>query len=584
MNDITTENTFETAIVESLTQEGGYLQGNAKGYNSETGMFQQEVLTFIKDTQPKNWKKLSSIHGDSTQSRLIQRLEKQMDSRGALDVIRNGFVEYGVKFRLAFFKPEAGLNPETIALYNCNRLTVTRQLYYSKKNKNSVDLVLSLNGIPVATIELKNHFTGQNTTNAKKQYTDTRDKRDILFAFKKGVWFTFAVDDEEVYMTTRIEGDKTYWLPFNKGYNNGKGNPPNPEGYKTEYLWRNILAKESWLDIIGRFIHLQTESIISKGKTSKKEKMIFPRYHQLDAVRKMSCHVKEHGAGQNYLVQHSAGSGKSNSIAWLSYRLAGLHNSENERIFHSVVVVTDRRVLDSQLQDTIYQFEHKTGVVQRIDKDSNQLAEAISSGVSIIITTLQKFPFVVDKVKNLPKRNYAIIIDEAHSSQGGKATTKMKDVLTSGEDEKYRMVAETPQEYEVDTDEEDAEDFIRKQVKRSATARGQHANLSFFAFTATPKYKTLAVFGHKDKKGNPQPFHLYSMRQAIEEGFILDVLQNYTNYELYFQLNKSIEADPKMNKKKAKKAITRFVSLHPYNLAQKAEIIIEHFRQIVSKK
>jgi len=596
MSRITSENTFETAIIQSLIENGGYTEGHASDYSPDLGLFKAEVLQFLKETQPRQWDKLSAIHSSDVENRLIQRLAKEMDLRGSLDVIRNGFVDYGVRFKMAFFKPESGLNPDTLALYEQNRLKVIRQVYYSKKNKNSVDLVLSLNGLPVATLELKNQFTGQTTAHAKKQYAFTRDNRELLFTFKKRTLVHFAVDDEAVYMTTRIAGSKTYWLPFNKGDNFGAGNPLNPWGYKTDYLWRDILARDSWLEIIGRFIHLQTEEFEFAGHTRKKEKMIFPRFHQLDAVRKMTHHAQANGAGCNYLVQHSAGSGKSNSIAWLAYRLSGLHNDQDKRIFDSVIVVTDRRVLDSQLQNTIYQFEHKSGVVQRIDKDSQQLADAIEGGANIIITTLQKFPFVMDKVGDLPDRKYAVIIDEAHSSQGGEASKKMKEVLSSpidnGEwkindaanEEIFLKVAEEAAGYETDPEEFDSEDFIREQVERSAAARGQQANLSFFAFTATPKYKTLAVFGHTDHNGKPQPFHLYSMRQAIEEGFILDVLQNYTTYSLYFKLSKAIEDDPTINKKKAAQAIGRFVSLHPHNLAQKTEIIIEHFHKIVAGK
>ena len=573
MSGITTEETFETAIVQSLVENGGYTEGNATDYSPELGMFKSEVLAFLQNSQPERWQRISDIHGDDVDNRVIQRIYKEMDLRGSLDVIRNGFVDYGVRFKLAFFKPESGLNPETEKLYEMNQLKVVRQVYYSAKNKNSVDLVLSLNGIPVATLELKNHFTGQTAQNAKKQYATTRDNRELLFAFKKRALVHFAVDPDEVFMTTKIAGRSTRWLPFNKGWQNGKGNPPNPNGYKSDYLWREILVKDSWLDIIQRFIHLQVEEIAIDGKTFKKEKLIFPRYHQLDAVRKITADARENGAGKNYLVQHSAGSGKSNSIAWLAYRLSSLHNKLDERIFDSVIVITDRLVLDQQLQNTIYQFEHKTGVVQKIDKDSAQLADALEKGSNIIITTLQKFPFVIDKIGALPKRKYAVIIDEAHSSQGGEASKKMKEVLSydepveNGEDEDYT-----------------AEDFIREQVEKSAAARGPHSNLSFFAFTATPKYKTLAVFGNKDLEGKPQPFHLYSMRQAIEEGFILDVLQNYTTYELYFKLSKAIEDDPQLNKKKAMRAIARYVNFHPHNLAQKTEIIIEHFRQVVAKK
>lgn len=587
--NITSENTFETAIIESLLQTGGYTEGNANDYSPELGMFKAEVLHFLRDSQRKQWDKLAAIHGDDVENRLIQRLCKELDLRGALDVIRNGIVDYGVRFKMAFFKPESGLNPDTLALYGQNRLKVIRQVYYSKKNTNSVDLILSLNGLPVATPELKNRFTGQNTAHAKKQYAATRDNKELLFAFKKRALVHFAVDDEEVYMSTRIDGNKTYWLPFNKGDNFGVGNPLNPAGYRSDYLWRETLAKDSWLEIIGRFLHLQVEEFNFEGRTHKKEKLIFPRFHQLDAVRKITAHAQNHGVGHNYLVQHSAGSGKSNSIAWLAYRLSGLHDAQDQRIFDSVIVVTDRRVLDSQLQNTIYQFEHKSGVVQRIDKDSQQLADAIGGGAHIIITTLQKFPFVIDKVVGLPNRKYAVIIDEAHSSQGGEASKKMKSVL-AGEDKPNRDDAEPEVKepypaYDNDDGEVvDSQELVNYYVERSAAARGQQSSLSFFAFTATPKYKTLAVFGYQDADGKPQPFHLYSMRQAIEEGFILDVLQNYTTYQLYFKLSKAIADDPKINKKKAAQAIGRFVSLHPHNLAQKTEIIVEHFRQVVSGK
>jgi type I restriction enzyme R subunit len=575
MSDIRTEKTFETAIVECFVEQGGYSQGHAEDYSVELGMFKAEVISFIQETQPDKWTKLETIHGADCPNRVIQRLYKELDLRGSLDVLRNGFVDYGIRFQMAFFKPESGLNPDTQALYENNKLKVVRQLFYSDKNKNSVDLVLSLNGLPVATLELKNHFTGQTASNAKRQYAQDRDNRELLFAFKKRALVHFAVDPDEVHMTTRVNGNRTYWLPFNKGCDNGKGNPANPAGYKTSYLWESVLTKDSWLDIIHRFIHLQTEEYEFDGVMKKSEKLIFPRYHQLDSVRKLTTDAKASGAGKNYLIQHSAGSGKSNSIAWLAYRLSCLHNEQDERIFDSVVVVTDRKVLDNQLQNTIYQFEHKTGVVQKVDKDSSQLASAISYGTHIIITTLQKFPFVIEKVGDLPDRKYAVIVDEAHSSQGGEASKKLKEVLSS----KSLDTA-----VEDDFSDFDDEDEINDQVEKSCATRGRQQNISFFAFTATPKYKTLAVFGCLNEEGKPQPFHLYSMRQAIEEGFILDVLENYTTYELYFKLTKAIEDDPLLNKKKAAQAIGKYVSLHPHNLAQKTEIIIEHFRQIVAKK
>lgn len=573
--NITTENTFETAIVQSLIEKGGYTLGNASEYIADLGFFRRDIIYFLQSSQPTKWEKITAIHEKDVENRVLQRLYKELDLRGSLDVLRNGFTDYGVRFQMAFFKPVSGLNPDALALYAKNELKIYRQVYFSKQNTNSVDLVISLNGIPVATLELKNQFTGQNATNALKQYSTTRDNRELLFTFKKRTLVHFAVDQDEVFMTSKLDGIKTYWLPFNKGFNRGKGNPPNKEGYKTQYLWEDILAKDSWLEIIQSFVHLQTEEIEMEGKIFKKEKLIFPRFHQLDAVRKIGADAIINGAGKNYLIQHSAGSGKSNSIAWLAYRLSSLHSGTDERIFDSVIVVTDRRVLDQQLQNTIYQFEHKTGVVQKIDKDSSQLASAIGYGTNIIITTLQKFPYIIDKVNELPDRKYAVIIDEAHSSQGGEASKKLKEVLA------LKSFEDAEKEEE---DDYTADDYIREQVEKSALSRGKQTNISFFAFTATPKYKTLQVFGHKDSNGKPQPFHLYAMRQAIEEGFILDVLNNYTTYELYFKLTKAIEDDPKLNRKKASKAIGKYVSLHPYNLAQKTEVIIEHFRQVVAKK
>ena len=578
INNMLNEHTFETAIEQSFITSGGYTKGNSKEYIPSLGMFKTDVINFLKQSQPKEWNKISQIHGDEVENRVIQRLYKEMDLHGSLHVLRHGFTDYGVKFKMAFFKPESKLNPETQELYNKNILKVYRQVKYSQKNNNTIDMVLALNGIPIVTIELKNRFTGQSFENAKKQYNKTRDNRELLFAFKKRALVHFAVDDEEVYMTTKIEGNKTIWLPFNKGYNNGAGNPPNPEGYKTSYLWEDILAKDSLMAIIQRFINIQKEEIKIDGKIYKKEKIIFPRYHQLDVVRKITEDVRKNGVGKNYLIQHSAGSGKSNSIAWLAYRISSLHNEQDERIFDSVIVVSDRKVLDNQLQNTIYQFEHKTGVVQKIDKDSNQLAEALIHGTNIIITTLQKFPFVIDKLGDLPKRNYAVIIDEAHSSQGGEASKKLKETIAS-------YYADNNESGEAEKiDEFSGEDFIREEIERAAALRGKPSNISFFAFTATPKYKTLALFGTNGENGKPKPFHLYSMRQAIEEGFILDVLKNYVTYQTFFRLSKKIEDDPEVNKKQAAKAIARFVSIHPHNLAQKTEVMIEHFRQIVSKK
>ena len=574
MTSIHTESTFESAIVQALVEHGGYLETDAADFSRELALDRRMVIAFLKETQPLRWEKLTAVHGADVENRILQRLFKELDLRGSLDVLRNGIVDYGVRFEMAYFKPETKLNPETKARYDKNRLTVTRQVRYSPQSERSIDLLLGLNGLPVATVELKNQFTGQNVQNAKWQYIEDRDPRELLFQFKKRALVHFAVDADEVYMTTRIDGRRTRYLPFNLGHNNGAGNPPNPDGYKTAYLWEYVWSKDSWMDIIARFLHLQAEEIEDKstGRKYKKETLIFPRYHQLDVVRQLSRDAKEKGAGGQYLIQHSAGSGKSNSIAWLAYRLSSLHNGADERIFDSVIVITDRLVLDQQLQNTIYQFEHKQGVVQKIDKDSNQLAYALASGKNIIVTTLQKFPFVVEKVRDLPKRRYAVIVDEAHSSQGGEATRKMKEVLSAKDlDEAAQIDGEAL---------EDEEDEIRKILE----SRGPQPNLSFFAFTATPKAKTLEVFGIKGADGKPRPFHLYSMRQAIEEGFIHDVLKHYTTYETYFRLAKAIEDDPELEKRKAVKAIARFVSLHPHNIAQKTEVMIEHFRLITSKK
>jgi type I restriction enzyme R subunit len=573
-NGIHTELTFETAIETSLLEDGGYVKGYSQDFNTQLGLFPSYVISYLQTSQPQLWNKVSNIHKENVEQKVIQRLLKELDIRGTLDVLRNGFTDYGVKFKMAFFRPESTLNPEAAVQYQKNSLSVTRQLYYERRGKNSLDMVLSLNGLPIATVELKNQFTGQDVNNAKKQYIFDREAMEPIFQFKKRSLVHFAVDTDECFMTTRLAGKNTRYLPFNLGHNNGAGNPPNKDGYRTSYLWEYVWAKDSFMDIIGRFLHLDVEIYELNGVKKQKETMIFPRFHQMEVVRKLTLDAKSKGAGHNYLIQHSAGSGKSNSIAWLSYRLSSLHNALNERIFDSVIVITDRKVLDSQLQNTIYQFEHKDGVVQKIDKNSQQLADAITAGSNIIITTLQKFPFILEKIGELQAKKYAVIIDEAHSSQGGEATKKMKAVLSAKSLEDAIIE-------DLDSGlDEDAEDNIRKSME----ARGKQDNLSFFAFTATPKPKTIDVFGTPDASGKPKPFHLYSMKQAIEEGFILDVLKNYTTYKTYFKLSKEIEDDPKVNKKQASRAIGRFLSLHPHNLAQKTEVIIEHFRQVVSKK
>jgi type I restriction enzyme, R subunit len=570
-----TEKAFESAIEDHLLTVGGYVRGNPATFDRERALDPTEFLAFVQATQPETWQALEKLHGPSTAAVLVDDLAKTLDGpAGALAVLRHGFKCFGKPVRAAYFAPAHGLNPQSQRLYAANRLTVTRQLRYSTRHDKSLDLTLSLNGIPVATAELKNPLTGQTAEHAKHQYQTDRDPRERLFEFKRRALVHFAVDPDVVWMTTRLDGPKTTFLPFNLGNSTGAGNPDNPHGYKTAYLWEEVWQRDSWLDILGRFIHLQTEEKTVGGRRVRKEALVFPRYHQLAAVRGLVADVRAHGAGHNYLVQHSAGSGKSNSIAWLAHRLADLHDARDDKVFHSVVVITDRVVLDRQLQDTIYQFDHKQGVVQKIDEDSEQLAGALKAGTPIIITTLQKFPFVTDRVGDLPDRRYAVIVDEAHSSQSGEAATELKGVLAAaGIKQKAREEASAggPPDHE-------------EEILRTMLRRGRQPNLSFFAFTATPKHKTLEVFGRKGPDGKPHPFHLYSMRQAIEEGFILDVLHNYTTYKTYYRLIKAIEDDPQVSKRKAAQALARFLSLHPHNLAQKTEVMLEHFHAFTRHK
>jgi len=571
-----TELAFEAAIEHHLLTSGGYEKGDPDRFDRNCCIDPSTLLTFIQKTQPTEWAYLENIQREKVEQTLLDALCSSLNSEheGCLKVLRHGFKCFGKLFRVAYFAPASGLNPETKKLYAANRLTITRQLKYSDKHNNSIDLVISLNGIPVATAELKNPMTGQTWRSAIHQYKNDRDPKDLIFAFKKRTLVHFAVDPDEVYMATRLSGKTTFFLPFNKGNGTGAGNPDNPYGYKTAYLWETVLQRDSFLDILARFIHLQISEKKAGGKKYRSETMIFPRYHQLDSVRRLIAHSGEAGAGQNYLIQHSAGSGKSNSIAWVAHRLASLHNAQDEKVFDSVIVVTDRLVLDQQLQNTIYQFEHKSGVVHKIDTDSTQLANALSSGAPIIITTLQKFPFVTEKIETLPKRKYAVIIDEAHSSQGGEAAKDLKGVLAGS------MVKE---EAKIRAEEEELTDY-EEEIIRTMLERGRQPNISFFAFTATPKYKTIEIFGQPGPDGKPQPFHLYSMRQAIEEGFILDVLKHYTTYKTYYRLIKSIEDDPQVEKKKAARALARFMSLHPHNIAQKTEVMVEHFRHFTRHK
>jgi type I restriction enzyme, R subunit len=562
---------FEDAIEHHLINSGGWTKGSPQDFDRTTGLVSKDFFAFIESTQPELWNELKKHHQSGLEAAVLETLVKALDSRGSLDVLRHGFKFFGKKIACAYFKPAHGMNPDILAKYTKNRLVVTRQVKFIVESEHSVDLVLFVNGFPVATAELKNPLTNQTWRDAIKQYRD-RDPRHALFQFKKRALVHFAVDPDLVYMTTKLAGDGTFFLPFNRGSNGGAGNPVHPGGYRTAYLWQEVWQRDSFLDILGRFVHLEVEEQKIDGKALTKESLVFPRYHQLDAVRKLEAAARADGAGKSYLVQHSAGSGKSNSIAWLAHRLSNLHDDKDERVFESVVVITDRKVLDQQLQANIYDFEHKQGVVQKIDENSQQLADALTSGTPIIITTLQKFPFVTEKIGKLPNRRYALIVDEAHSSQTGEAARHMKEVLA----------AKSLEDAEKD-DADDGEDYEDRLVKVMAS-RGKQKNLSFFAFTATPKAKTLEVFGHRDGEGKPVAFHLYSMRQAIEEGFILDVLKNYTTYKTYYRLVKAIEDDPKVNKKQASSQLARFMSLHPHNIAQKTEVMVEHFRAKVRHK
>ncbi len=595
-----TEIRFEEAIELSLLQDGGYTKGKPEEYDRKLGVFGNDVIEFIAGSQPTAWKHVLDYNGDTARESLISALSTELNNKGALFVLRNGFRYFGRTFRMAFFQPNTTLNPAAKDDYDKNILKVYRQVHFSEQHPNlSIDIVLALNGVPVATLELKNHLSGQTVENAKTQYKKDRDPRELIFQFKKRSLVHFAVDTDEVYMTTKLAGEDTFFLPFNKGNQLGAGNPPQEEGYRTAYLWEEVLTKDSFMDIIGRFLHLEvSESRVytDKGIVKKeKETLIFPRYHQLDVVRKLIASAKAKGAGYNYLVQHSAGSGKSNSIAWLAYRLASLHTERDEKVFHSVIVITDRRVLDKQLQDTIYQFDHKEGVVRKIDENTKQLVEALATGVPIIVTTLQKFPFVLESVEKINKdrkernqgqeidldtkdKRFAVIVDEAHSSQSGEAAAELKRILNK--EGIARVVLEQMQGDEEDTG---LSEEARAKMYEEAAKRGRQENISFFAFTATPKFKTKAVF-HEPGENGEAPFHLYSMRQAIEEGFILDVLNNYTTYTRYFRLIKSVEDDPNVPRKKASVALARFVNLHPHNLRQKVEIMVEHFREFTRHK
>ena len=592
-----TERAFEAAVEAGLTNSGGYEKQSPNAFDEALALFPDDVAGFLKDSQRPKWEALEALLGPRAAATVLDSLSMELELKGTLHILRHGFKCYGKTFRMAYFRPNTTMNPEAAENYARNRLTITRQVAFTsvikkadgKNRRCIIDVTLAVNGIPVVTAELKNPLTGQRAADAMRQYADERDGRDLLFAFKKRALVHFAVDPDEVWMTTRLRGKETDFLPLNRGNNNAAGNPPVEGTWKTHYLWDEVLQADRLLEILQRFMHLeviQKQVKTDKGvRTVGKETMIFPRYHQLDSVRKLVAHAKSNGAGRNYLIQHSAGSGKSNSIAWLAHRLASLHDERDEKVFHSVIVVTDRRVLDRQLQSTIYQFEHKIGVVEKIDEDTRQLARALSQGTPIVITTIQKFPFISQALSTLEKKGggvkidmagkrFAVIVDEAHSSQSGETATALRGMLNKEGIE--AAIADQLSEEEDD----DLSDEAKAAVMRDALQRARQPNLSFFAFTATPKFKTKALFDEPGPSG-ASPFHEYTLRQAIEEGFVMDVLQNYTTYKRFFGLIKQVENDPDVPRRKAAKALTRYLELHPVNIEQVVSVIVEHFRLYV---
>ena len=582
------EKRFEDDIENFLLSHGGYVKGNIQSYDAGKAIDMGTLIRFIKASQPKQWERYLRNYKEDAENKLYKRLNEEIENNGLIHVLRNGINDRGVKINIAYFKPESSLNPNILKLYNDNILTCTRQFAYSTENHNTIDMVLSLNGIPLVAIELKNQITGQSVENAKTQYMYDRNPKELVFQFNKRILVYFAVDLYEVWMTTKLDGKNTFFLPFNQGSNGagnvgGAGNPENKDGYATSYLWEEVLVKDKLMDIIQRYIHLEIKSktVIRNGKEKKEttKRIIFPRYHQLDVVTKLIEDVRVNGSGENYLIQHSAGSGKSNSIAWLAYRLSSIHQSDNTPIFTSVIVVVDRTVLDRQLQDTISSFDHQDGLVVAIGegKTSKDLRDAINDGKKIIITTLQKFPVIYEEIDDNKGKRFAIIVDEAHSSQTGNSARKLKSALADTE-EALKEYAEIEGKAEAEiVDDED-------KLVNELLSHGRHKNLSFFAFTATPKQKTLEMFGRKNVEGNYEPYHVYSMRQAIEEGFILDVLKNYMTYKNCYKIASNTPDNPEVPTSAAVKAVRRYESLHPHNLSQKTAIIIEHFREITSKK
>lgn len=573
------EKQFEQDIESFLiSPDGGWQKASDAGYRSEESRdMALDIITltdFIKNTQPMAWKRFERMCTINPVRQFYKAFDNAVVQDGLISVLRYGFKHRGVSFRVCYFKPESELNELAVTNYQKNVCQCIRQWHYSEQNKNSIDMMLAVNGIPVVAIELKDQLTGQSVDDAMRQWQYNRNPKEPAFGFNKRVLAYFVCDLFNVYMTTKLEGPETKFLPFNQGSNGagndgGAGNPKNlTDGYVTAYFWEKVLQKDSLMDILQKFISFEKEG----------NKVIFPRYHQLHVVRKLVEHVKKNGSGHNYLIQHSAGSGKSNSIAWTAYRMASLHDDDNNAVFNSVIVVTDRRVLDQQLQATVSGFDHTLGSVVTIDdkKNSGDLRDAINDGKRIIVTTLQKFPVIYNEVNSAVGKRYAVIVDEAHSSQTGQSALKLKAALAD--------VTDALQEY-AELEEKAVEEIEKNDILvQDMLSHGKHSNMSFFAFTATPKDKTLEIFGEPQPDGSFHPFHTYSMRQAIEEGFILDVLANYTTYKMCYQLAKNVPENPDVPTSKAVRTIRRYEELHPHNLQQKAAIIVETFRDVTKKK
>ena len=569
-NTIRTEEVVEQHLVEQLIAAQGYVARAPDDYDRALAMDRELVIRFVKETQPEEWRRLEAQYTDAAEVEFFKQLEKALKNRGTLDVLRQGIkLIPGIKFALCFLKPASGLNTELVRLYEANLLSVIRQLRYSQRSEHAIDVVLFVNGLPVATAELKNLLTGSTFRHAERQYRRDRSPAgEPLLSFKRGALVHFAIDQDNVSMTTRLQSDKTRFLPFNRGRNGGGGNPDVEDEFRVAYLYADqpegkaIFSREVLLDVVGRFVHLERQESPTTGSpTEVRETLIFPRFQQLDAVRKLTMHARAHGPGQNYVIQHSAGSGKSNTIGWTAHQIINLHDDADQPIFDTAIIVTDRIVLDRQLQNTVAQFEQTKGVVRKIDGTSRQLKEALESGARIIITTIQKFGTDhLKEVSGQKSRRFAILVDEAHSSQSGQSAQALADALTREA-----------------TSSDDVEDIVAAYQR----SRGPQPNISYFGFTATPRNVTLERFGTLGSDGLPHAFHVYSMRQAIEEGFILDVLQYYMTYKAYYELEKAIEDDPEFQGRKAQRRVARFASLHPTAIGQKIEVIVEHFRRHV---